>query len=204
MPDLYETLGVPKDATQEQIQKAYRKKSKTAHPDGGGSEAEFAHLTKAKSVLLNPHHRSEYDRTGRTEFNPQDRDAQLVAIITQTLAAVIASEHDITRMSPFSMMEQHFTQEQVKLMQSKANLLRMKGRMETVIKRAQAKGGKDAPKILLAEVARTTIRAMEADLSGIEEKIALMQRAIEVVTSHTYSVDVSSFFVSSNTTGTVF
>ena len=203
--DLYETLGVGKDASQEQIQKAYRKRSKTAHPDGGGSEAEFAQVAKAKNVLLNPHHRAEYDRTGRTEFNPSDTDHQLMSIITQTLAAVIAGPVDVDRMSPLQIMNQHFIQERTKMRQSQDNLNRMKTRMETVIRRATPKKGKgEEPKILLVEVAKATIRAYEADLASLEEKLSLMERAIEVVTGHDYQVEISSGMFFTNSSGTAF
>ena len=40
-PDLYEDLGVSRDALPGDIRKAFRKKAKKAHPDAGGSEQDF-------------------------------------------------------------------------------------------------------------------------------------------------------------------
>ena len=63
--DYYEILGVPKDATQEQIKKAYRKLAKAHHPDANpGSkehEEKFKMVNEAYEVLGNPENRRKYD-----------------------------------------------------------------------------------------------------------------------------------------------
>ena len=64
MRDLYEVLGVPQDASEEDIKRAYRRKARTSHPDAGGDEDEFKELTTAYEVLRNPQARSNYDRFG--------------------------------------------------------------------------------------------------------------------------------------------
>jgi curved DNA-binding protein CbpA len=45
--DPYVILGVEKDASTDNIRKAFKQKSKTAHPDHGGSSEEFGDLKKA-------------------------------------------------------------------------------------------------------------------------------------------------------------
>lgn len=68
--DPYEILGVPRDATPEDIKKAHRAKAKATHPDAGGQEADaekFAMVSRAWLVLQDPERRAEYDRTGRFE-----------------------------------------------------------------------------------------------------------------------------------------
>ena len=61
MKDLYTLLGVPRGAPDADIKKAYRKLSRTAHPDKGGSQAEFQELQKAYEVLSNGDLRFLYD-----------------------------------------------------------------------------------------------------------------------------------------------
>lgn len=63
--DLYARLGVSRDATTNDIRRAYRKGSMTAHPDRGGTAAEFQRLHLAYEVLMDPVRRAEYDATGR-------------------------------------------------------------------------------------------------------------------------------------------
>ncbi len=66
--DYYKTLGVEKDATQEEIKKAYRKLALKFHPDRNpnnkSSEEKFKEITEANEVLSNPEKRKKYDQLG--------------------------------------------------------------------------------------------------------------------------------------------
>ncbi len=64
----YETLGVDKKATQDDIKKAFRKLAQKHHPDKGGNEATFKEITEAYSILSDDKKRREYDSYGQT-FN---------------------------------------------------------------------------------------------------------------------------------------
>lgn len=61
MPNHYETLGVPKDANDAEIKKAYRTLSLTHHPDRGGDTQKFQEISGAYEVLGDPHKRAQYD-----------------------------------------------------------------------------------------------------------------------------------------------
>jgi molecular chaperone DnaJ len=66
--DYYEVLGVARDATPEQVKKAYRKIALETHPDRnpGNKEAEarFKEAAEAYEVLSDPERRARYDRFG--------------------------------------------------------------------------------------------------------------------------------------------
>src|SRR5699024_4496349 len=64
--DFYATLGVSKDASAEEIKKAYRKLARTYHPDANpndeAAEQRFKEITEANTVLSDPEQRQEYDQ----------------------------------------------------------------------------------------------------------------------------------------------
>lgn len=67
--DFYETLGVSKDASQEDIKKAYRKLAQKYHPDSNPGDAtaeeKFKEVSEAYATLSKPDQRKEYDQVRR-------------------------------------------------------------------------------------------------------------------------------------------
>lgn len=66
--DYYKTLGVDRNATQEEIQRAYRKLARKLHPDINKSpdaEDRFKQLNEAHEVLKDPEKRKRYDAFGK-------------------------------------------------------------------------------------------------------------------------------------------
>jgi curved DNA-binding protein len=59
--DHYATLGVAKNATPDEIKKAYRKLASQHHPDKGGDKAKFQEIQEAYSILGDENKRAEYD-----------------------------------------------------------------------------------------------------------------------------------------------
>ena len=78
MKDFYEVLGVKKDASQDQIKKAYRGKAVNAHPDKGGSQEDMAELSRAYSTLKDNVKRIEYDRTGKEPEDTQSLSRDII------------------------------------------------------------------------------------------------------------------------------
>ena len=64
MVDLYNLLGIPRDASVSAIKRVYRAKARKAHPDGGGSTEAFSALKEAHDLLTDPARRKRYDETG--------------------------------------------------------------------------------------------------------------------------------------------
>ncbi len=61
MMDYYNTLGVPRDADQDTIKRAYRKLAMKHHPDKGGDPNEFQKISEAYETLSNADKRFQYD-----------------------------------------------------------------------------------------------------------------------------------------------
>lgn len=62
--DYYEVLGVGKDASADEIKKAYRRLAVKHHPDQGGDEEKFKELNEAHEVLKDQAKRQRYDQFG--------------------------------------------------------------------------------------------------------------------------------------------
>src|SRR5258708_22324350 len=78
--DFYEILGVPRSASQEEIQQAYRKLARTYHPDVNSdpaAEDRFKDISEAYAELSDPQTRRRYDAFG-ADFRqvPEDVDPE--------------------------------------------------------------------------------------------------------------------------------
>ncbi len=79
--DFYQILGVPRNASQDEIQRAYRTLARTYHPDVNrdpGAEDRFKEISEAYDVLSDPQTRRRYDAFGR-DFRqvPEDMDPEM-------------------------------------------------------------------------------------------------------------------------------
>jgi DnaJ-class molecular chaperone with C-terminal Zn finger domain len=71
--DLYDILGVSKDASQDEIKKAYRRLSKKYHPDlndAPDAEDKFKEVAEAYETLSDESKRSQYDQFGHASTDP--------------------------------------------------------------------------------------------------------------------------------------
>lgn len=74
MADHYEVLGVSRDATPDEIKKAYRRLARELHPDvnpGAEASERFKQVTHAYDVLSDPRQREQYDLGGQGGFGAQ-------------------------------------------------------------------------------------------------------------------------------------
>ena len=79
--DFYEVLGVPKNASDDEIKKAYRKLAMKFHPDRNQGEAaksaeeKFKEAKEAYEMLSDPQKKAAYDQYGHAGVDPNMRGA---------------------------------------------------------------------------------------------------------------------------------
>jgi len=62
--DYYQILGISRDASPDEIKKAYRKLAHKYHPDKGGDEKKFKEINEAYQILSDKEKKSQYDKFG--------------------------------------------------------------------------------------------------------------------------------------------
>ena len=70
MANAYETLGVPKGASEDEIKRAYRKLAAKHHPDRGGDTAKFQEIQSAYETLTDPQKRAQHDNPFQQHQGP--------------------------------------------------------------------------------------------------------------------------------------
>lgn len=65
MADYYKILGINKNASEDEVKKAFRKLAHKYHPDKGGDEKKFKEINEAYQVLSSKEKRAQYDRFGQ-------------------------------------------------------------------------------------------------------------------------------------------
>jgi len=69
--DLYASLGISRQASPEDIRKAYKQLAKEHHPDKGGDPEKFKEISQAHEILSDERKRQQYDVTGSISDQPE-------------------------------------------------------------------------------------------------------------------------------------
>ena len=95
--DPYRELDVPRDASTDEIERAYRERAKATHPDAGGTREQWEATRQALVVLSNPKRRRRYDATGGMDGEPDPDNKRADALherITRTERPDIGQRSD--------------------------------------------------------------------------------------------------------------
>ena len=100
--DPYDVLGLGRDATDQEIAAAKRRKAKETHPDVGGSEEAFDHMQRALAVLTDPVKRKKFDETGAIDEDKPDLTRETAigiidAKIGERVNDYILNDYDLRR-----------------------------------------------------------------------------------------------------------
>lgn len=175
--DFYEILGLKKDASQEEIKKAYRKKAVEHHPDKGGDPETFKQAQIAYDNLSDEQKRSDYDK-GKTP----DQDPALSFLSGLFLSLI--SNADVDRTDLFKQMTQQIKAKIFSIHTEKKDTERFIKRLKKV--RRRIKKDKRQFFIMLTD---SQIRSSEHRISQLNQAISVAEMALEYLNSCEYEIE---------------
>ncbi|NLR98447.1 DnaJ domain-containing protein [Rhizobium sp. P38BS-XIX] len=185
MTDPYEILGVARDANDEQIKAAYRKRAKAAHPDSGGDTDAFARLQKAYELLLDPTRRKVFDDTGYDVELTDAKDLQALVAIEKLITEMVLDEREPGTFDPVAKMRAALLEDIRKANFSKSELERHSNRISLHLDRLGKRPGKD----VVGHMLRARIKAIATAISETEAKIGASERACDMLEGYLYVMD---------------
>lgn len=205
----YETLGVPRDATAEEIKMAFRKKAQKAHPDkNNGDSSKMVALNRAYETLSDKDKREMYDRTGEDGKQPsvEDRAMQLVS---QGFEAILDEDEIPPHANPIDLIKGSLAESikrakfevkkcdaYIQKLNKRAARLKKKNKQGTNMwsfaidgRRRKYEGGK-ANSMMFIEAATMAIAILEKEYEGVAT-----EKEKPAKESHThYYADLSGLF----------
>ncbi|MFO1118546.1 MAG: DnaJ domain-containing protein [Beijerinckiaceae bacterium] len=187
MADLYEVLGVPRDATTAAIRRAFRKKARAAHPDGGGSAEAFNELKTAYDVLADPVRRKRYDETGELgDAAPDPQRARLVEMLSVGLdLALLRLSQAPALLNNFNIVQ--LTAESLRTKQ--AEWREQKRQYEaalTATRRLEERFSVTEGDNLMELVVEKRIAACKTNIDLLAKNLALAEEALKVLEKTSY------------------
>lgn len=182
--DPYETLGVERDASEEQVRQGYRRTAKKTHPDAPGGSAEaFEAVSRSLALLTDKKRRQHYDKTG--EWQPNDPENPLsgpmsviMTIFDDQISKSVLGESDtIGAYDLVAVVKSRVNEKLHSLRQTKKMADRHVASIEKVAKRMKVKAGTNhianALKWQAANV-RTQIEPLVKDIESHEGALKLL------------------------------
>jgi len=183
MKNLYDVLGINKDATKEEIKKAHRNGVKKNHPDKGGDAEVFQQIQLAYDVLGDEQRRDKYDTTGETD-KPRDVFAEMFASFIDSLVSQLETSKtdniDLIELGN-AMLEQ----ELVELTRKQQIVNRSLALLEKALGRMDSKKGNT----LMQDITRGKIKSSILQLTKLEEGITFYKRAMEELQEFIYNFE---------------
>lgn len=180
----YEVLGVPRDATPEEIKKAFRQKANENHSDKGGDDETMREVNIAYAVLRDPAKRRRYDETGEASASELSEPERTVQIILES----VLGRHD-PRRDPFAEarkeIEKNLHQFSQEIPEQEE---RIRGWSAIKARVKMADGARD----LATPILETKIARAEARLVALRDGIQMARVMLGILEAYQYDLPVAT------------
>jgi curved DNA-binding protein CbpA len=190
LSDLYSVLGVERNATQDEIHRAYRHRAKISHPDSGGSVEAFKKLATAYDTLSDKKRRERYDSTGQVEpALPDNLDVNAFEVLAGKLGMIIHAEQDVTLMDIGAFIEQTIRKDITQYRADIENQRRAIERLTRLQARVKCKANGEDNK--LARLLAWHELSAKSHIKTDEEAVCIRERALEILEDYSFADDLS-------------
>ena len=172
----YDTLGVGRDASEEDIKKAYRRKASKAHPDRGGNSKEMQDLNRAYETLGDAAKRLNYDKTGQDDHGDSRQQRVNLELMTIFNTVIATASRDLVGAASVILSQRR---QQLSLAlserQSAKKFITLRAKLVRIKKRSERN---DLFKMVI-----------DSRLKELEQSIAQVEQEIEFVKDITRALD---------------
>ena len=183
----YQTLGLQKEATKDQIVKAYRKKVKKAHPDknGGKESEEFLAIQAAWEILSDDQKRKQWDETG-TVGEKKNEDQVCLTQLAELSIQVVADLREWKTKDVLKIIREITESQLAGSRKTRQDNLDSAVKFADAAQRFTAKGEQENAfsKMMLHRSEEHT-KAAEA----IGERIVMLTKCLELLAGYSYRTD---------------
>lgn len=185
MMDLYQVLGVARDAEPTRIHKAYLKLAKTHHPDAGGDAEAFKAIEEAHRVLTDPAARAFYDASGEPPPAQGSENGELYAMLANfvTIAALKLEQPTASDLIATMKYEMRSRERQMREEISKGR--ESLARYQIVAARIKTK----KPENTLRGILLSHVDVLQKNIAEVERMLAVMVRGFVWLDDYSYDSD---------------
>lgn len=189
--NLYEILGVARDATADTVKKAFRKLAQQHHPDKGGDHETMQQVQQAYDVLGDAERRARYDETGSTAPVETLLGLARSALADMTNKAIEAIGKQGEDALQYVDLVQIIRDEVNSVRRGNAEKLgqmqRSMRQRKTTLKRLVRKEG-DGPNVM-GDAAKAGITQLEGEMRAVQEKQTLILKVLDLLAEYDYTID---------------